>query len=246
MSGLEVFNTTGTVQVRNDERPFSLRRSGYLYDWDFTVGASNVPTPIFSCGVSVAGMNSPLVLFRAQGSNSRVTALQIRSDLVVFYKWWNLPITNPIEYFIFDDWAPPERASVGLQLYRETPPYDLVFDSSWYLMKIIESLPIPAMQPVITGGPDSMLVLATSQPAGSFCVGVTAPRIASRAAPGSGGEDGTVLAECLWCDGPNVGVSWVPIDGSQGLGGSVETGPINRGPNNLLIVDSTWLPIPYG
>ncbi|KGP03451.1 hypothetical protein JT27_02155 [Alcaligenes faecalis] len=246
MSGLEVINIeAGSVQVKNTERPYTLRKSGYIYNYQFQQHASNVLTPVFSHTMNIGAMNAPLIFFRVQGANSRVAALQTSPNVIVFYKWWNLPITSPIEYFIFDDWLPPERSVAGLQMWRETAPYDLVFDSSWNLLKIEEKLVVSAGQPSVTSGDSSTyLYLPTNRSPGSFCVGVAAPRAATFGT--SNNEDGTVFTECLWCEGNSVGVSWVPVEGTAGLGGSYFTGIISKKSNNILVADASWLPVPYG
>lgn len=247
MSGLEVLNSFNTLQVSNMERPFTLRKSGWLTNDSFNFVWGGIQDDnSFTPKIYVGKLNSPLIFFRSVEAGSRVTPLLIRRSgdtELVFKKWWNIPLKNPVAYYIFDNWLPPERTTAGLQLYRETPPHDLVFDSSWHLMDIKSVHSIPWDSPKIVGQDTPAFAVNVPYPVDTFAVGLSTYRQCTMPLYGA---SGAWLRDAVWVDGQTAKVHYVEINTDSAGWGELPYWHQNVVTTYLYVINTTRLPIPYG
>lgn len=138
----KIFNANGgapLVTISNEYQNFHLRKSGLLHDKDFLKSGDSKSTFI-----DTKGMNYPVIVLKPRGYdyNSKVTALPITEKSVHegtnrgfnIYIWHNFTLKDPIEYYIFDIWQPPERGA-GLKLWNDKG--ELVYHSAWYRLKLV-------------------------------------------------------------------------------------------------------------
>ena len=122
----KIFNADGgapLVTISNQYQNFHLRKSGLLYDKDFLKSGDSKSTFI-----DTKGMNYPVIVLKPRGYdyNSKVTALPITEKSVHqgtergfnIYIWHNFTLKDPIEYYVFDIWQPPERGAGAPQACR--------------------------------------------------------------------------------------------------------------------------------
>lgn len=224
----------------------TLRKSGWLTDASFTVIGDHPQVPDATPLIYTGKLNSPVIFFRSVEAGSRVTPILIarsgNTDLM-FKKWWNIPLKNPVAYYIFDDWQPPERTSAGLQLFREAYPNDIVFDSSWHLMDIKSVYPIPSDQPSIFGQDTPAFRVDVPYRADTFAAGLSTYRQCTMPLYG---QNGAWLRDAIWVDGQTVRVHYVAISNDATGWASLPYSRQNTATTFLYIVDTTRLPIPYG
>ena len=138
---LEVINSHDLSIQTNTDVNFVLRSSGQFSDANF-----NTTSQYYNHAyMDISSMNAPLVFFRPMTSNSRIAyipgiqehiagangATQKRGTVL---KWYNLTM-GTMQYYIFDQWVPPERSDYGIQAFDGSG--NIIFDAGWNFMKVV-------------------------------------------------------------------------------------------------------------
>ena len=144
---LEVYNSKGSIQIKDGYRPFVLRKAGGLYGRDFK--------PFYGLGyyydIDVTDYTSPVFFYRAttreQSVTHRLMILKGRKILRVIKEEKASNIVNSdgwlnqrTQYYIFDRWSAPDAGGPGLRIYKEDGG-DLLFCSTWKFMDVVGVYP---------------------------------------------------------------------------------------------------------
>lgn len=126
-------NSKPVVTIDDNYRNFHLRKSGILYEKDFT---TITEASLKFADVKVDGLNSPIIVVHPRGYdyNNKVAAIPAGKGFTL-YAWHNFTIKDGIEYYIFDDWQPPETSSHGLKMWNERG--ELLYHSDWIRLKLL-------------------------------------------------------------------------------------------------------------
>lgn len=257
--GIEVFSNGKTLQISTDYIPACLRKSGKLTSstiWYYSawvgIGGSTTPTSgssSWSDPIDVSDYTSPMVFFKSTVLTSRVSIFISYDKKLYFLKWWNFSITGDIEYYIFDTWTPSERSSSGLQVYNPTTK-QIVFDSGWYLMNIVQLHQIPVNAPALEWGSNYAYEIELGIST-NIAVGLSSYREIwiDSGSGGSGGVNDTVgwfLRDCAWIEGTKAKISYVISIVDNTSYDSRSSRWHNKDVTYLYAIDTTRLPNPYG
>ena len=247
--GFESYLDSGQAQLSAEQLSFTLVKSGLITNTNFP----SLPVSAV-CSFSIdlgSGFHSPIVFFKARGANSRL-ACRIRPEYVTgqgwvdryaidFFKWWNIPLGAPVEYFIFAQYRHPPN-TYGMQLLG--PTGELNFDATWPNLYIRKVMICPQGQPALTVSNSPSYVINPELPADSFAVGLAAPRQASLT--GRGDFQGWVLMDCAYVEAGMIKVNWMMIDIDSTGYGPLPSVISNDAPLLVMAADTRYLPLPYG
>lgn len=139
-----------SVQMDDTYRNYYLRRSYRLYESDFSIGQVYLTqrAKYKFLANETSGMNRPIVCARPNGRSSAVSLQRDTSGLLMEGPYQQTAISQVlvgqvgkgvdyIDVYIFDDWTPPQRDAVGLELLNASG--EVIFNSGWYPLRVVSA-----------------------------------------------------------------------------------------------------------
>lgn len=187
---LEVYNSRGSVQIKDGYRPFVLRKAGGLYGRDF----KGIPWHAgYYFDIDVSEFTAPLFFYRAtsreQSITHRVITLNGRRVIRIFKEdstgkgvntdgWKN----QRTQYYIFDRYSAPDTGGAGLRIYHKDTGV-LIFSSTWKFMDVVGKFNTVETYGVYYSGGSTWVSLnsngavSTGRDSSSLAVTIDGPRI---------------------------------------------------------------------
>ena len=232
----EVVNpNTGKISINDTYRNFHLRRSGKLNASDFIYGptGSNFTQRCWA-EISTVGCKSPMLVLRGPLDTIVTPHHSLYQNKFYLHTWWNYTKAGGVEWYLFDDWTPPNRADFGLEL--RDAANNVTYNSGWHRLKVLQMLNAPNFGPGISAYRD----IPATDYGRRMGVCMLNPRVSSVQ---TSGEIMSVIQEaiCFLNDSVLRVGQTVAIDGDGWW--NLATGFWNTTPLFLLTVDIENLPL---
>lgn len=237
---------SGQVQIDDTYSNFHLRKSGVIKpsDWVLFVGNAAEGGRLKTFHININNFNEPIIVLRPLGDYTTASAVTYSKDSagenqVGLYIWHNYEASADVEYYIFDNYAPPVQ-SLGLEIRNDLG--DTVYHSSWYRLKVVGSTIMP--NPILIGDSLDLPVPAPVQVVDKVALMMPSAKTSMLYYTWDSSY-ATVLRECTYFKSKSqVSVYYVPIDASNGWW-DPSSGFWNKAPTVLLYVDVTGYPTNY-
>lgn len=230
---------TGDVQISDRVMPMVLAKSVRLYESNFYTNSAtaqcfaDIPLP--------PGTKMPFVFFSSPAASDRASPVNLGNGTVRILKWWNLPIQNYVDVYIFDQVRPASVSNIGFEVFNESGV--AVFDDDWHLLRIAKILNVGSEEGAPIYGVNSVY-WASSGVTGGIAVAKSTYR---RAIMPNGGIGGSWVQECMWVNNQNgeIDQNWVLVDEDTIGFSSYPKGWINPQPTKIYVCRTGNLPLGY-
>ncbi|KKO71850.1 hypothetical protein [Kerstersia gyiorum] len=230
---------TRDVQINDRFMPMVLVKSVRLYENSFF---RNTATQQCYADIQLPpGSRIPFVFFSSPAASDRASPVNLGNGYVRVLKWWNLPIQNFVDVYIFDQVQPASVSNIGFEVFDQSGRK--VFDDDWHLLRIAKIINVGNEEGAPVFGANSVY-WANSGVAGEIAVAKSTYR---RAIVANGGIGGTWVQECLWVNSQTGAVeqNWVLVDEDVIGFSSYPKGWINPQPTKIYVCRTNNLPLGY-